>query len=139
MRTQVRERSFEGRYSRGFHPGECVETTSGRTAGPVTCISNDRLVRSSSLIKHTTINQNVHKQQGGHSELSSFSQAYTEYAGGGGQWPLYAFLNVDCDGLYIHMESLKIYIFKVHCTLLGGRGHKKECSVYAFDNVNNSG
>ena len=27
----------------------------------------------------------------GSPELSSFSQAYTEYAGGGGQWPPYAF------------------------------------------------
>ena len=39
---------------------------------------------------------------------------------GGGQWPPYAFLNVDYDTLHFHtgLGSMKIHIFKV---LLGGR------------------
>ena len=38
--------------------------------------------------------------------------------GGGGQWPLYAFLDVDYHALYFHTRSLKINIFEV---LLGGK------------------
>ena len=58
--------------------------------------------------------------------------------GGGGQWPLYAFKNVDYDALPFHKVSLKINIFKVSFWRKGG-GHKKEFSVYAFDNVDNYG
>ena len=38
--------------------------------------------------------------------------------------------------LHFHTGTLKINIFKI---LLGGMGHKKEYSEYAFDNVDNSG
>ena len=56
---------------------------------------------------------------------------YTEYAGGST-----VFLNVDYDALHFHMGSYKINIFKV----LSWEGvTKKEYSVYAFDNVDNSG
>ena len=48
------------------------------------------------------------------------------------------FLNVDYDALHFHKKSLKIYIFKV-LFLVGGRGSQKEYSVYAIDNVDNSG
>ena len=45
--------------------------------------------------------------------------------------------NVDYDALHFHAGSLKINIFKV-LFLEGGRGHKKEYSMYAFDDVDNS-
>ena len=48
------------------------------------------------------------------------------------------FKNVDYDALHMHAGSLKINIFKV-LFWKGGRGHKKEFSVYAFDNVDNYG
>ena len=41
------------------------------------------------------------------------------------------FKNVDYDALHFHTGSLKINIFR--------GGHKKEYSVYAFDNVDNCG
>ena len=77
----------------------------------------------------------------GRPELSSFSQEYTEYAGrdGGGQWPPFDFLMlIVMNALHFHTGSLKINIFKVLFGREGG-GHKKEYSVYAFDNVDNSG
>ena len=49
------------------------------------------------------------------------------------------FKNVDYYALHFHdTGSLKINIFKV-LFLEGGRGHKKEYSVYAFENVDNYG
>ena len=59
---------------------------------------------------------------------------------GGGQWPLYVFLNVDYDALHFRTGSLKANIFKV-LFWVGGReggGHQKY-SVYPFDNVDNYG
>ena len=49
-----------------------------------------------------------------------------------------AFKNVDYDALPFPRGSLKINIFKV-LFWEGGKGHKKEYSVYAFDNVDNYG
>ena len=74
----------------------------------------------------------------GRPELLSFSKEYTEYAGGGGQWPPYAFLNVDYDALHFHTGSVKSTFSKYSFVREGG-GHKKECSVYDFDNVDNYG
>ena len=74
----------------------------------------------------------------GHPKLSPFSQAYKEYAGGGGQWTLYVFfIKVDCDALNFHTGSLKNQ--HVQSALFGGRGSQKEYAVYAFDNVDNGG
>ena len=56
---------------------------------------------------------------------------YIEYAGGGGQWSPYAFLNDDYDALHFHTGSLKINIFKV-VFWEGWRGSQKEYSVYAL-------
>ena len=53
------------------------------------------------------------------------------------QWPAYVFLNVDYDALHFHTGSLKINIFKV--LFWDGGGHKKDYTVYAFDNVGNYG
>ena len=51
---------------------------------------------------------------------------------------MYAFKNIDYDALHFHTMSLKINIFKVFFWE-GGSGSQKEYSVYAFDNVDNSG
>ena len=55
------------------------------------------------------------KNMRGHPELSSFSQEYTEYAGGGkgviGRSTLLE--NVDYDALHFHTGLLKINIYKV--------------------------
>ena len=52
---------------------------------------------------------------------------------------LCAFFNVDYDALHFNTELLKINIFKV-LFWEGGRGSlKRILSVYAFDNVDNSG
>ena len=60
----------------------------------------------------------------GHPEVSSFSKQYTEYAGGGGQLPHYAFLNGDYDALHLHTGLLKINIFEV-LSREGGKGSQK--------------
>ena len=66
---------------------------------------------------------------GRHPELSSFSKEYTEYAGEEGQWsPQVTFKMLIMQFDMCHFQS----------TLLGG-GHKKEYSVNAFDNIDNSG
>ena len=69
--------------------------------------------------------------------MPSFSQAYTEYAGGGLNGCCMVLLNVDYDALHFHTGIVKNQHFQ--STLLGGRDHKKEYSVYTFDNVDNSG
>ena len=77
----------------------------------------------------------VYRHLRGRPELSSSSK---EHAGGGGQWPSHAFKNVDYDALQFHTGSVKsIDIFRV--LFLEGGGHKKEYSVYTFDNVDNYG
>ena len=50
------------------------------------------------------------------------------------------FLNVDYDALHFHMGWLKINILKVISFWKGGREGvtQKDCSVHAFDNVDNS-
>ena len=68
---------------------------------------------------------------GGRPELSSFSKEYTEYAGGTnllegrGQWPLYAFKNVDYDALHFHTGSVKSTFSKYSFGREGGRGSQK--------------
>ena len=74
----------------------------------------------------------------GHPELSSLSREYTEYAGRDGVKGCLRFLNVDYDALHFHTGVAKINIFIV-LFWEGGGGHKKEYSVYAFDNVDNYG
>ena len=71
----------------------------------------------------------------GHPKLSSFSQEYTEYAGGGGRVNglCTLFQNVDIYALQI---CIKNQYFK--STLLGGRSLKNKYYVYAFDNVDNN-
>ena len=49
--------------------------------------------------------------------------------GGRGQWSLYVFFNAYRVVKNQHFQR----------TLLGGRGHKKEYPVYAFDNADNYG
>ena len=51
--------------------------------------------------------------------------------GGGGQWPLYAFLNVDYDALHFHTGVTKINIFKV-LFWEGGRGSQKRVLCVRF-------
>ena len=53
--------------------------------------------------------------------------------GGGGQWSLYTFLNVDFDALHFHAGVIKINIFKI---VFWEGGHKKS-TLYDFDNVDN--
>ena len=56
------------------------------------------------------------------------------YAGGGGQWPPYAFKNVDYDALHFHTGSLKINIINIFKVLFreGGRGSQKRVLCVRF-------
>ena len=74
----------------------------------------------------------------GRLESSSFSKEYTEYAGGGGQWPLYASLNVDYDALHF-LRGLVKSTFSKYSFVREGEVTQKEYSVYAFNNVDNYG
>ena len=64
----------------------------------------------------------------GRPELSSFSHSTL---GRGGQWPPFAFLNVDYDTLHFHTGSLKITIFKV-LFWEEGRGSQKRVLCVRF-------
>ena len=48
----------------------------------------------------------------------------------GGQWPLYAFLNVDYDALHLHTGLLKNQNFQIN--LLGGKGFTKKIRWVRF-------
>ena len=59
--------------------------------------------------------------------------------GGRGQWAAYVYKKkIYYDALHFHIGSLKLTFSKYSFGREGG-GHKKEYSVYAFDNVDNSG
>ena len=75
--------------------------------------------RTPSLVK--TVVQNCH-----HFQKSTQSTLWGE-----GQWPLYAFFNVDYDALHFHTGSLKINIFKV-IFWEGGRGSQKSTLCMLF-------
>ena len=59
--------------------------------------------------------------------------------GGGGQWPLYAFFQCWIWCIAFSYEVVKNQHFQNRCNLLWGRWSQKEYSVYALDNVDNSG
>ena len=56
--------------------------------------------------------------------------------GGRGQEQMYFFKNVDYGALPFHTRSLKSSFLKYY---FGREGHKKEYTVYTFDNVDNCG
>ena len=58
---------------------------------------------------------------------------------GKGQWSPYAFRNGDYDALHFHTGSTKINLLKYSFWREREGVKKKECSVYAFDNVDNYG
>ena len=90
----------------------------------------------SKYLTHVSLSESIVWLIRGRPKLSSFSKEYTEYGGGGGQWPPYALLNVNYDALHFHTGSLKIDIFEV---LFWEGVIKKEYSAYAFDKVDNYG
>ena len=58
--------------------------------------------------------------------------------GGGRNGGRTLFKNVDCDAVHFHTESLKSN-FSKYSFGWAERGHNRQSSVYAFDNVDNSG
>ena len=84
------------------------------------------------ILRKSRFCRKQHKLRG-RPELSPLSQAYTEYAGGGGQWSLYAFF------IMLIMTHFHIKNQHFQSTLFGGRESQKKSTVYAFDDVGNSG